>query len=75
MIHNGGIYILPLRKRISDYYAETEVDLFETCFKNIISEQIIKYEVNIYKMNLLKKKHQQLFITVPMNKLRTVWLY
>ena len=34
------------RKRISDYYAEKGVDLFEACFKNITSEQIIEFEVS-----------------------------
>ena len=35
-----------LRKRISDYYAEKGVDLFEACFKKITREQIIKFEVS-----------------------------
>ncbi len=35
-----------LRKRISDYYVEKGVDLFETCFKNITGEQIIEFEVS-----------------------------
>lgn len=35
-----------LRKRIADYYSEKGVDLFETCFKNITSEQIIEFEVS-----------------------------
>lgn len=35
-----------LRKRISDYYAEKGVDLFEACFKNITREQIIEFEVS-----------------------------
>lgn len=35
-----------LRKRISDYYAENGIDLFEACFKNITKEQIIEFEVS-----------------------------
>jgi len=35
-----------LRKRISDYYTEKGVDLFEVCFKNITRKQIIEFEVS-----------------------------
>jgi hypothetical protein len=35
-----------LRKRISDYYAEKGVDLFELNFKKITKEQIIEFEVS-----------------------------
>lgn len=35
-----------LRKRISDYYAEKGIDLFETCFKNITRKQILEFEVS-----------------------------
>ena len=35
-----------LRKRISDYYEKTGIDLFETCFKNITGGQIIDFQVS-----------------------------
>jgi hypothetical protein len=35
-----------LRRRISDYYKETSVDLFDKCFKEITKEQIIEFEIS-----------------------------
>ena len=34
------------RKRISGYYTEKGIDLFETCFKNMTKKQIIEFEVS-----------------------------